>query len=285
MVGARLGRQAEEGADVGRADLRHELLGRVAVVTEAAAELAGHAAAVASPVHALMGEGRIVGRRVVERADRRHLHIVGRRRVERPIAAIAHPHPDTGEEFVSLGDPFGTDDRGDRRRKPLRAKSVDLLDVEHGVGFQIADRVFFGLAFAVLALFHKLVRENHLSALLALADGRAEGERLFEGHPSRLAVALGRGGAPKDQDIDAPIGLAGDPARKVDTAAGGASARPGARPRPHASFELGHDRVGDGLIHVLTVGHDQTSRRMLAHCSRRTSSRAHSSASRCLPTA
>ena len=92
-------------------------------------------------------------------------------------------------------------------------------------------------------------RVNHGAALLALAHTAAKFEGLFEGHPDRRGVPLGKGLHPQREDIDAPVGDA-VMAQRQRHAALHMLAAPRLLPRAHALFEVADDAVGDGLIDI-----------------------------------
>jgi hypothetical protein len=98
-----------------------------------------------------------------------------------------------------------------------------LLDVEHVVIRQnkwnalllLGAALIFGwLAVVLLCAVAKLLIENNLLALLALADGPAQLLSLFECEPEWRAIVR----APKQHDIYAPVGLAGTEVAGKDTA-------------------------------------------------------------------
>src|SRR3546814_4067650 len=109
------------------------------------------------------------------------------------------------------------------------------------------------LTLAVLAALSTLVGVNldlvgvdDGRTLLALADASTKRKRLLEGQPMRRGIALGHGGNPKGQAVDAPIGNAGRAERDIRCGA----AIPRFRPSPGAGLDPREHPIGDFLLDV-----------------------------------
>ena len=74
----------------------------------------------------------------------------------------------------------------------MRGQSFDLLDIEHGIGFEERDRCFRFLAgLGIRAGAGDSAGINNRAAALAFAHMGVQFQRLPEGHPDRGAVAFG----------------------------------------------------------------------------------------------
>jgi hypothetical protein len=89
------------------------------------------------------------------------------------------------------------------RRHNDRRQAVDLRDIKDAVIPHHSD-----LLFLVLLLYRELAGEDDVSAFLALADVRAESERLAERHPRRVGISGVFRGMPEDGDVDPAVGAA-----------------------------------------------------------------------------
>ena len=111
VVGARLRGETKLGADEGRRHFRDDFLGRMGPRAEPIAELAIEPVGGATPVAELMrknahvSEITVHGRRADERRLLRHRDLVGRQRVERPVATVIDPGAGCRDEAIKLSRP------------------------------------------------------------------------------------------------------------------------------------------------------------------------------------
>ena len=132
----------------------------------------------------------------------------------------------------------------------LRGQIFDLLDIEHGAGFEEGNRGFRFLACCfILAVAGDGAGVDNGAATLAFADMGIEFEGLPKGHPDRGAVALGHRLAPQHKDIDPLIGDAVRPQGPGDTARRVLGA-PRLHPRPDPLLQTRHNAVGETLIKI-----------------------------------
>jgi hypothetical protein len=180
----------------------------------------------------------------------RKLDVIGRRRIERAIAADADDGAAVLQDDVGG---FGTRPRRffDGRRFVGR-DAVDLRGVKHGVVFQDADRLPAVLGFVVFDLIG--LREKDRGGFLALADLPVLFLRLLVGHPARIAALEGAHVHAENEDIDAVIALAGDGIEGRLRAAGLLRV-PRANPGLHAVLKLGDDAVRE-FLHRIAGGAD-----------------------------
>ena len=92
-------------------------------------------------------------------------------------------------------------------------------------------------------MFGKLLVKDNRRSVFAFADVAFQLLRLLESKPERGAVVA----RPKQQNIDATIGLAGVEVAR-EWAACETRRLPRLLPRNHASLEAGNDAVGNGLV-------------------------------------
>ena len=78
-----------------------------------------------------------------------------------------------------------------RDRMEMRGQSFDLLDIEHGIGFEERDGCFRFLSGLLIgAAARDGAGKNNRAAALAFADMGVQFQRLPERHPDRGAVAF-----------------------------------------------------------------------------------------------
>src|SRR5258708_25946718 len=106
-----------------------------------------------------------------------------------------------------------------------------------------------GRAFGLLRMFGKLLVKDNRGSVLAFADAAFQCLRLFEGEPERGAIFT----RPKQQNIDATVGLAGvEVAREWPACE--AWRLPRLLPRNHACLEARKNAVGNGLVDAGPAG-------------------------------
>ncbi len=194
MVGARLDAEVEIGADHRAQELDCAFLHGVSGRTESSGKGAVEAMLCSGSVTTLMEEHGVVGDRVAEAGELRHLHMVGRRAIVGLWSAVADVDAEGGAEPFGLFDALGL---GQRRHR-WRRVAVDLGAIEDGVAAsEHAPGGLVSILVAVLGV--RLVvavgglPEHHEVAVFALANLSAE----------RLAAQLalqptGRAGQPQD---------------------------------------------------------------------------------------
>jgi hypothetical protein len=138
---------------------------------------------------AFMRQRGVVAFGVAERLKRRHLHEIGADIVIGHIAAVPDVRFGRGKEFFRPLNALHRVKPWLDNRVEMRGQSFDLLDIEHGIGFQERDcfrrllpRVCIGAGAGDLAGVH------NRAAALAFADMGVEFQRLPERHPDRGAV-------------------------------------------------------------------------------------------------
>jgi hypothetical protein len=92
------------------------------------------------PVGAFMRERSVIAFGIAERFETGHLHEIGADIVIRNPAAMTDIGACGGKEFFRPCNPLHRVKPRFRRGMKLRGQSFDLLDIEHGVGFQERDR-------------------------------------------------------------------------------------------------------------------------------------------------
>ena len=147
----------------------------------------------ARPVGAFMRQRGVIAFGIAERLEGRHLHEIGADIVIGHIAAMADIGSCRGKERLGALDALHRIKPRLGQRMEMRGQAFDLLDIEHGIGFQERDRLFgFLAALLIGAGAGERAGINDRAAVLAFADMGSKLERLPEGHPDRCAVALGR---------------------------------------------------------------------------------------------
>ena len=136
----------------------------------------------------------------------------------------------------------------------MGGQAFDLLHIEHCVALHEGDGFLLVLAGLCvgLGLGHR-VGIDHQAAMLALPDVRAQLLRLFERHPDRGGVALGRRLHPQHQDVDPGIRLAVMAQGAADLP-GGVFSVPRPQPRPHALLKVSNNLLGDSGVNVRVHG-------------------------------
>ena len=140
----------------------------------------------------------------------------------------------------------------------LRVETVDLVDVEDGIALQepiaasLAVVAPFGLGFGLAVVD----REGGGFSLPHLA---AEFGRLTVGHPGSPRVARHCGSHGQHDEVDALIGLAGDPLRSGGRSIGAGQGFPGLFPGHDTTLEAFDDRVSDPFFRALSIVHFQAS--------------------------
>ena len=252
VVGARLCRDPEIGAEEGSPDLRDKLFHGVGVIAEALAELACHAGFRARPVGQLVQEHGIPAfgggarGRVLEAAAVGHGDAVVGAVIEGAVAALGDGRPRALDEGISRRD--GVD--GVNAQVDLFALvAVHLLDVEDAGGFDHEAAVEAGQAvFPLCVIALELLVEDDERRLLAFAHLCATVLPLAVGAPEPLGIAAGCGRSPEGDGVDAAIGVA---RRDVLRARDGSAARvPGHGNLPRPRLDGGDDLVGNGFIDV-----------------------------------
>ena len=132
-------------------------------------------------------------------------------------------------------------------------QALDLLDIEHGVPLH-EENVAVGFL-AVLAgfAFGDAVGVDDQRTLGPFLDMGTEFLGLVEGQPDRGGKALGDGGGPQHQHVDALVGLALE-AKRAGDAPGGVFGVPWLEPGADAFFQFGDDGVGDAGVNVGAFG-------------------------------
>ncbi len=158
--------------------------------------------------------------------------------------------PAVTEEGLGCGDPGLRINDNRKLGRIVVRKSLDLFQVEDGVGLQERDP-----ADGILAAFVGLRSDQGIGiddgrSSFALADMGPQNESLAEGHPGRGGEAPGGGFGPQQDDIDAAVGGAVMAKRAAD----GPSAGPGLRPGTGAGFQLGDDLLGDAGVDIGASG-------------------------------
>ena len=128
-----------------------------------------------------------------------------------------------------------------------KGEAVALLDIKHRVVAEDERSAFFlrvrwRLVFLRAA---QLLVKNNLCAFLAFAHRTFQLNSLFEREPERRCIGTG----PKQENIDAAIGFAGEEIAGK-WAAGEMRTLPGLLPRDNASLEALNDAVGNDLVDV-----------------------------------
>ena len=204
--------QAQLAADVVLGDLDTDLLPRVVVRAEPVAQVAVQPRRRARPVRGLVQDGAAPAGHGVECGLRRHLDVVGRRRVEGAIAAHAHDGAAVGDDgFDGVRRPPWR--LGDRRRHERR-RAFDLACVEQREGAQQWDapgRLLRPLPWVggVNAHFQPL-EEVGRRAALAFPHLPAAVGRLLVGGPARVGAVIGERRHAEHDGVDAAIPGAGD---------------------------------------------------------------------------
>jgi hypothetical protein len=141
---------------------------------------------------AFMRQRGVIAFGIAERLERRHLHEIGADIVIRHVAAMADIGFGGGKKpFGALNALHRIEPRF-RHRMEMRGQALDLLDIEHGVGFQERDRLFGFLSGLLIgAAAGERAGINDHAAALAFADMGVQFQRLPEGHPDRGAIAFG----------------------------------------------------------------------------------------------
>src|SRR5215472_5397421 len=140
-----------------------------------------------------------------------------------------------------------------RRRCYVGRQILALVGIENREALEERDRVRLVAGFrraCPFAVGNEAVGIDETNALFALADMRADFERLPEREPFLGGEAALGAGDPEDEDVDARIkaaggGVAWKAKRGCDA---GDIARPRLHPRHATLFELGDDLGGDLLI-------------------------------------
>jgi hypothetical protein len=129
-------------------------------------------------------------------------------------------------------------------------QTVDLLDVEDGVGFEKGD-IAFGLFARLRIRFaaRDLRSKDNLTAPLAFANRASKLKRLFEGHPDGRGIAPLHRRTPKHEDIDALIGNA-VAAQRTGYPSSSMLCIPRLVPRPDTLLQTGHDLRRNALIDI-----------------------------------
>ncbi|MNE04070.1 hypothetical protein D3C80_965930 [compost metagenome] len=153
-----------------------------------------------------MGQDGVVGLRIREGLEGRHVYGVGVRTIEGGVAAGPDIGAGRGEVALRVIDPLG--DGGPNQRRIAVVQPLDLIQVEDRVALEEAPAAprlrVFGLFIA--GLYGRGVDDG--SASFALADRPAERNGLTKGHPDGTGVPAAGGSSPEGQDVDPVIGLA-----------------------------------------------------------------------------
>ena len=171
VVLAILKRNPEIGAEKRSPEFRDQLFAGIGAVGKALLpEIPIQAGFVARPVDALMPERRVIGRRIAEGLEGRDHDLIRTRRIISASAFMTYGSAKMGEKGLSLGNAIIRIARLARslrlREEPLR-QTVDLLDVEDGVGLQKRNDagLALGRAFARLRAQHLVGIDDRRSLL------------------------------------------------------------------------------------------------------------------------
>src|SRR3546814_9393602 len=159
----------------------------------------------AARVDSFMRDGGVEGVPAREALEKRHGDPVGAAFVIGSAILFADRHAIGGEGAIKVGVPLVPvlNDRLGGRIFPL-GKPLNLLDVEHGIAFQEGDTALaLGLGRAALALFwgETASIDDHGTAL-PFTNATAKLPRLFEGHPSGIAIAAPPRLRPQQQEVE-----------------------------------------------------------------------------------
>ena len=166
---------AEIGAEEATAEFGDEFFARpLCPVFVIAAEIAVEPMRRRRPVGQFMAEDGGVRFRVPERRERRHLDVIARRRIERPVAAFANDGAGVGKESVGVG--YARDGISRGRQGGVKAfrQTVDLRDVEDGIGLQERDFPVRFFARSIDFGFRETAREYDHAAGFAFSHGAPE---------------------------------------------------------------------------------------------------------------
>ena len=234
----------EVGAQEGGGKLGDKLLGTVGFGAEPPAQVTVEAGLVASPMGKLVQDGDPVvpGRGEPGRVG--HLDAIQGGRVEGPEPSVADVGPGRFDQIPGVAGVVL--DAGDPEvRISLRRVGVgplDLLRVEHGVAAGDWDAPDPTVVVGVTARGRlDEPPEDHPRTALAPTNVAAEIPGLPERVPASVAVA----GHCEQEDVDAPVDVAGGSV--VRTATGAVTLTD---PRSDALFEVGDDAVGDLGVQV-----------------------------------
>ncbi len=141
MILAHLRGEVEIGAEEGAAKFGHQLLhGVTGIAPLLAPQIAIEPGFMARPVGAFMRQRGVVAFGIAERLERGHLHEVGADIVIGHIAAVADIGFGGGKERLGAFDPLHRIEPWLGDCMEMRGQAFDLLDIEHGIGFEERDR-------------------------------------------------------------------------------------------------------------------------------------------------
>ena len=199
---------------------------------------------------AFMRQRSVIAFGIAERFERRHLHEVGFDIVIGHIAAVTDVGFCIGKERLGALNALHRIEPWFGNRMEMRRQAFDLLDIEHGIGFEERDGFLCILSRLLIraAAGHGAGIHNRAAAL-ALADMGVQFQRLPEGHPDRSAVAFGDRLAPQHQHIDPLIGQTVRPQGPCD-APRRVLGVPWLHPWPDPLLQTRHNLIGDVFVKI-----------------------------------
>jgi len=126
-----------------------------------------------------------VGSRIAEGLERRHLDVVGYRRIVGLRPAMANNGAGIAEEAIGILNPLDRIESRFRTMVVMVRQTVDLVHIEHGIRLQERDFPVDLIAIAIGFRLGEAAREHHSRAGFTLTNRGSELPRLLEGHPHR----------------------------------------------------------------------------------------------------